>query len=143
MVHRVLLVDDSVAVRAALRAFLGARAGVQVVGEAADGPDAVRLAGELSPDLVILDLSMPGLNGIEATRLIVSSNPHVKVIALSMHAEPPLVRRMLDAGASAYVVKERGVLQLGRAIDAVLGGATYVSPKLAAVLGHARPPASA
>jgi DNA-binding NarL/FixJ family response regulator len=136
---RVLLVDDHAAVRAALRAVIGGRPNLQIVAEAEDGLDAVRLARDLSPDLVIMDLSMPRLNGVEATRQIVSADPQAKVIALSTHADLPVVRRMLQAGAVAYVLKERAVIQIGRAIDAALAGATYVSPKLAAALDPIRP----
>jgi DNA-binding NarL/FixJ family response regulator len=135
----VLLVDDHAAVRAALRAVIGGRPNLQIVAEAENGLDAVRLARDLAPDLVIMDLSMPRLNGVEATRQIVSADPQAKVIALSTHADVPVVRRMLEAGAVAYILKERAVIQIGRAIDAALAGATYVSPKLAAALDPIQP----
>jgi DNA-binding NarL/FixJ family response regulator len=129
-IRRALLVDDSAAVRSALRALLGTHAGMRVVGEATNGLDAVRLARELSPDLVIMDLCMPRLNGIEATRQITSAEPRPKVIALSMVADGLLARQMLEAGAAAYVLKNRAVRQLERAMEAVFAGTTYVSPDL-------------
>lgn len=131
---RVLLADDHGIVREGLRSLLEKEPGIEVVGEAENGRDAVRLARELSPDVAVVDISMPGLNGIEATRRIVSGCPGTKVIALSMHSHRRFIREMLRAGASGYVLKDCAVKELVGAIEAVVAGGTYLCPAIAGVV---------
>ena len=127
---RVLLVDDHEPYRQRLRAYLDEHPDIQVVAEAGDGRAAVRLAGQLEPDAVVMDVAMPDLNGIEATRRITESFPKVKVLALSMHRERRFVEGMLAAGASGYVLKENALSKLPGALRTVAGGGTYVCPEL-------------
>ncbi|MBI5446181.1 MAG: response regulator transcription factor, partial [Deltaproteobacteria bacterium] len=124
---RILLADDHRLVRQGLRAVLEGQRGWRVVGEAENGHQAVRLARESAPGVAIVDVSMPDLNGIEATRQILAENPRVKVVALTVHADPKLVAEMLRAGASAYVLKEGALEELERAVRAVLAGEIYLS----------------
>jgi len=114
--------------RAGLKALLQSRPGVEVVGEAGDGRSAVRMAGELSPDIVVMDINMPDLNGIEATRQIRADGKGPKVIALTAYAPHRFTVEMLKAGASAYVLKTSAFQELGEALDAVLAGRVYISP---------------
>ncbi|MFK8015013.1 MAG: response regulator transcription factor [Gammaproteobacteria bacterium] len=117
---RILLVDDHKIVREGLRLLLDQQAhDWQVVGEASGGRSAIALAGTLRPDVVIMDVSMPGLNGVEATRRIVQAQPAARVIALSMHVEPSYVATMLAAGARGYVNKEAAFDEIVAAIRAV------------------------
>jgi two-component system response regulator DegU len=102
----VLIVDDHAAVRRSLAQALQGRSGIEVVAEAPDGDSAVRLAKRLRPDVVLMDVVMPGLDGIEATRQIVQNHPQVRIIGLSVHDSPVYVARMLEAGASAYLLKD-------------------------------------
>jgi DNA-binding NarL/FixJ family response regulator len=127
MTVKVLVADDHQILREGLVTILG-KAGMTVVGEAADGRTAVRLARELQPQVVIVDIAMPELNGIEATRQIVEEFPHIKVIALSMHADRHFVRGMLQAGASGYLLKYCASQDLVQAIGAVLNHQTFLSP---------------
>ncbi len=127
---RILLADDHRIVREGLKDLLEKRTDLRVVGEAADGLEAVRLAAQLQPDVVILDISMPGLNGIEATRRIVADLPRVKVVALSMHADRRYVLEMLKAGAVAYLLKDSAFDELTHAIDNVMACASYLSPAI-------------
>jgi len=127
---RIVLADDHEVVRRGLRAYLESAAGLDVVGEAADGGEAVRLAREHQPDIVIMDVVMPGVNGVEATRRIRSENPEIKIIAFSIHAGRPAVKDMLKAGASGYVLKECGCSEMTRAIQTVQDGQTYLSPRI-------------
>lgn len=131
MSTRVLLVDDHKIVRDGLRNLLAGELGMDVVGEADNGRDAVRLARELSPDVVVMDVGMTGLNGIEATRQIVSEANGPKVVALSMHAERRFVAEMLKAGATGYLPKDCAFGELAEAIRSAVAGRTYLSPAIA------------
>jgi DNA-binding NarL/FixJ family response regulator len=128
MVVRVLLVDDHRIVREGLRGLLERRTDLKVVGEAADGEAAIALAREVSPDVVILDVSMPRMNGVEATRRILAERPGVKVLALSMHPDRRYVIEMLKAGASGYMLKDSAFDELIRAIESLMAGRSYLSP---------------
>jgi DNA-binding NarL/FixJ family response regulator len=131
---RILMADDHDVVRTGIRTVLERQANVEVVGEASDGRSAARLADELSPDLVLMDIGMPDLNGVEATRQIAGEDRRVKVIALSMHLERRVVTDVLRAGASGYVLKDAVVTELSRAIGAVMAGRVYLSPRVADLL---------
>ena len=122
----ILIVDDHNIVRDGLRALLEPLAGMKVVGEAENGRVAVRLAREIQPDIVIIDVAMPDLNGIEATRKIRSQVPGTKVIGLSMHSDRRFVSRMLQAGAAAYLRKESAFEEIAAAIEAVARGEHYL-----------------
>ena len=134
MTARILLADDHEIMRAGLRAILESEAGMEVVGEADNGRDAVKSAQECQPDVVLMDIGMPDLNGIEATRQILSEAPDVKVIALSMHADKRFVASMFQAGASAYLLKKSAARELLKAIAEVTGGQIYISPQVAGVV---------
>ena len=132
MPFTILVADDHKIFREGLRALIERQDGMQVVAEAEDGRRAVRLAEELEPDVVVMDISMPQLNGFEATRQIVERIPRVKVLALSMHSEEPYVGEMLSAGASGYLLKDCAFEELAGAIDTVMSGRVYLSPDIAA-----------
>ena len=128
MVTKVLIADDHQIVRQGLRTLLEKEHDLKVVAEAEDGRSTVRLARETQPEVIIMDVAMPDLNGIEATRQIVSELPKAKVIALSMYADRRFVVNMLKAGASGYLLKDCAFEELTRAIRAVLAHKTYLSP---------------
>jgi DNA-binding NarL/FixJ family response regulator len=128
MAIRILIADDHRIVRQGLRTLLQKEPDLQVVAEADDGRVTVRLVREMVPDVVIMDVAMPDLNGIEATRQIVSEFPQVKVIALSMYADRRFVVNMLRAGAVGYLLKDCAFEELARAIRAVLAHKVYLSP---------------
>lgn len=130
----ILLVDDHQIVRNGLRALIEQQPDMRVVAEAGDGRTAVRLACELSPDVVVMDIGMPDLNGIEATRQVVSALPGVRVIALSMHSDRRFVAEMLRAGASGYLLKDCAFEELIHALQTVAGDQTYLSPGIASVV---------
>jgi DNA-binding NarL/FixJ family response regulator len=134
MKTRVLLADDHVMMRGGLRMLLEQNAELAVVGEAEDGRETVRLAKKLSPDVVVMDIAMPDMNGIEATRQIIAEHPGVKVIALSMHSDRHFVSEMLKAGATAYLLKQCAVDELIMAIRTVLKNQTYLSPCISGVV---------
>jgi DNA-binding NarL/FixJ family response regulator len=127
---RVLLAEDHAMVRSGIRALLES-VNMEVVGEASDGHEALRLAGETSPDVVLLDVAMPRLNGIEAARQIMEAHPKCKIIMLSMHADEQYVYEALRAGVNGYVVKDAAFGELVTAIRTVLSGRNYLSPSLA------------
>jgi DNA-binding NarL/FixJ family response regulator len=125
---RVLLADDHALVRAGFRSLLETIPGVQVVADADNGHDALRLIEEHRPHIAIMDISMPGLNGLEATARISAEFPSVRVIILSMHANEEYVLRALQAGASGYLLKDADPAELELAVAAVARGDTYLSP---------------
>jgi len=134
MPTRVLLVDDHAIIRQGLASLLEKQPDIEVVGSVENGRKAVDIARELAPDLVIMDISMPNLNGIDATRKIVEEMGDVKVIALSIHSSRHFVSEMLKAGASGYILKECLFDELVEAIKTVLNGGTYLSPKITGVV---------
>ncbi len=134
MTIRVLLCDDHRIFREGLRTLLEKNPGLSVVGEAGDGPGAVKKAQELAPDIVLMDISLPNLNGIEATRRILALRPQVKVIVLSMHSDPRFVREALTAGASGYLLKDSAFEELLTAVAAVAAGQDYLSPAIAHIV---------
>lgn len=125
-----ILCEDHKIVREGLRSLLNGEPYIEVVGEAEDGRAAVRMCEELLPDLVIIDVLMPGLNGIEATRQITSGNPKVKVIALSMYADKRFIASMIKAGASGYLIKECAFNELVKAVWAVSNNRIFFSPSI-------------
>lgn len=130
MKFRVLLADDHAMFRKALRMALEMASDVEVVGEAANGADVLRLFGESLPDVVCMDLNMPGLNGVETTRQLLALYPEVKVIGLSCHVEPHRVAEMFNAGALGYVVKMSAGTDLLPAIRQVTQNQPYLSAEL-------------
>lgn len=125
---RVLLADDHTLVRAGIRGLVAALPDVEVVGETGDGQEALRLAETLRPDLVLLDIGMPGLNGLEVAARLAKADPTIRVIILSMHTSEEYVLQALRAGAAAYLLKGSAVAELEVAIRAVARGETYLSP---------------
>jgi len=133
MTQTILIADDHRLLREGLRALLE-RDGFRVVAEADNGRSAVRLAKQLQPDIVITDIAMPDLNGIEATRQVRAEAPRSKVLALSMHTESGFVLGILEAGASGYLLKDAAFEELSIAIKAVLKGQIYLSPAITGVV---------
>jgi DNA-binding NarL/FixJ family response regulator len=130
----ILLVDDHPIFREGLRSLIDRSDTAVVAGEAGDGAEAVRLAGELKPDLVIMDLTMPVMNGIDATREITGKYPEIRVLALSMETNRFFVVEVLKAGATGYVLKDTAFAELAEAIDTVARGETYLPRKVATLL---------
>lgn len=127
---RILLADDHTMVRQGFRLILAAQPDMEVVGEAGDGRQAVELAEQLRPDLVVMDVAMPGLNGIEATRRLAQSSPCTRVLALSMHKDSVYVREILRAGARGYLLKDSIDRDLLAAVRSVARGEGYLSPAI-------------
>jgi DNA-binding NarL/FixJ family response regulator len=127
----VLLVDDHNLVRRGFRRMLEDEDDIEVVGEAADGKEAVRVAKRLHPQVIVMDCAMPGLNGLVATRRILADSPSCAILMLSMHSEDTLVRQALDAGAKGYVLKNAIDLDLATAVRKVAAGETVIEPSLA------------
>jgi two-component system, NarL family, response regulator NreC len=131
---RILLADDHVVMRSGLRLLLERQPNLEVVAEAADGQEAVRLAAAEKPEVVIMDIAMPHLNGVEATRQIVTRNPETAVVILSMHSDESYVLRSLKAGARAYLLKDSAEADLIAAIRAIQGGKSFFSPGVRRIL---------
>jgi two-component system response regulator NreC len=125
---RIILADDHQIVRQGLRILLEAEPDMEVIAEADNGRKVLKLARELEPDVIIMDLSMPELNGIEATRQILSGSPEVKIVALSMHSDSLFVLNMIKSGASGYLLKDCALEELVKAIRTVMNQKTYLSP---------------
>lgn len=134
MTIRVLLAEDHKLVRECLRAALETEGDIEVVAEADNGRMAVKLTADKQPNIVVMDVVMPDLNGIEATRQILAKAPGVKVLALSMHSDRRFVAGMLSAGASGYVLKDCAFEELAQAIRMVAANKTYLSPRIAGVV---------
>jgi DNA-binding NarL/FixJ family response regulator len=131
---RIIIADDHEIVRNGLRSLIEKEPDIEVIAEADNGRTAVRIALELAPDVVIMDIGMPDMNGIEAARQIIVAMPAIKVIALSMHAEKRYVMEMLKAGASGYILKDNAYEELARAIRTALNNRTYLSPQVAEIV---------
>ena len=131
---RVLLADDHTLIRAGLRLVVSSQPDLTVVGEANDGREAVALAEKLKPDVAVLDIGMPSLNGIEACRQIRAALPGTYVVMLSMHSDEGYVLRALKAGANAYLLKDSAEADLARAIHSVVAGKSFFSPAVGKVL---------
>lgn len=134
----VLLVDDHALVRRGFRRLLEDDPSIAVVGEANSGEDAIRLAGELKPHVVVMDVAMPGTNGLAATRAILARDPGARILVLSMHSEETLVRQAMAAGACGYVLKNALDLDLAAAVKRVAAGETVVDPAVAQPASGAR-----
>lgn len=131
---RILLADDHTVVRDGLRVLLERQPGFEIAGEASDGIEAVRLAEESNPDVVLMDIAMPLLNGIEATRRIVAKCPRTAVVILSMHYDESYILRSLKAGARGYLVKDSAKTDLINGIRTVHEGRSFLSPKVSRIL---------
>lgn len=134
MSTRILIVDDHGLIRAGLRALLDSEEDIEVVGDAGDGNTAVQLANELKPDIVLMDISMPEMNGIEATGKIKEILPQTQVLAMTVHEDESMLREMVRAGASGYIIKRAMKAELLRAIQLVLQGNLYIYPSLTRAL---------
>lgn len=127
---RILIADDHKIVRDGLHILIDRQIDMEVIGEAKNGQEAVELTKKLRPDVVIMDISMPDMNGIDATRLISEENCDVKIIALSMHSDRRFVVGMLEAGASGYLLKDRAFSELAGAIRLISENNSYMSPEI-------------
>lgn len=133
---RILLADDHIVMRTGLRALLERQPNLEVVGESENGRETVGLAASLRPDVVVMDVGMPVLNGIEATQTIVTQCPTVAVVILSMHADESYVMRALKAGARGYLLKDSAAADLIGAIQAISQGKSFFSPKVSRILAE-------
>jgi DNA-binding NarL/FixJ family response regulator len=127
---RVVLADDHVLIRAGLRALLHSLPNIEVIGEASDGHEAIDVIAKHQPDVVIMDIGMPGLNGVDSARRIVKQVPGTRIIILSMHANEEYVGRALEAGAMGYLLKGAEPAELELVLKAVMRGETYLSPSI-------------
>ncbi len=131
---KILLVDDHEIMREGMCALLKRLPDLEIVGQASDGRSGISLAKEFSPDIVIMDIGMPNLNGIEATRQLLTDNPRLKVMALSTHSDGTIVAKMLKAGASGYMLKESAFSELMEGIAAMMEGKTYLCSRISKVV---------
>ncbi len=128
---RVLLADDHMVVREGLKTLINAQPDMQVVGEAENGREALKRAADLSPDVVVMDISMPEMNGVEATERLRKECPQIKIVALTIYEDTGYLRQLLKAGASGYVIKRAVVEELVHAVRTCASGGSYIEPALA------------
>lgn len=131
---RVLLADDHAILRSGIRALLEDEPDIEVVGEAEDGHAVIRMVAELEPDLILIDIAMPRLNGLEATRRIMQANPQAKILILTMHENEEYVRQVFASGAMGYILKDAAVRELLGAIRAIYRGEVVLSPAITRVV---------
>jgi DNA-binding NarL/FixJ family response regulator len=141
---RVLIVDDHAFIRRGVQSILQSFPEWVMCGEAGDGTDAVRLAEELNPDVVLMDVTMPGMNGIDATRIIRKAHPQMKIVLLTLHESSEILRNGFRAGANGYLLKADAEQELIKALRVVVGEGSYISPKIdqgvvAGVINEIRP----
>ncbi len=134
MSTKIVVVDEHKILREGLSTLIAKQPDMEIVGEATDGREALQLVEKLTPDLILMDVTMPNLNGIEATRKIKSKNPDIEIIALSLHSDRRYVLGMIDAGASGYLLKECAFEELVRAINTVMSKKKYLSPGISDIL---------
>lgn len=134
MITKIMVVDEHKILREGLSTLIAKQPDMEIIGEAKDGREALRLVDKLSPDLILMDVTMPNLNGIEATRKIKSKKPDIEIIALSLHSDRRYVLGMIDAGASGYLLKECAFDELVRAINTVMSRKKYLSPGISDIL---------
>lgn len=127
---RVLIVDDHAFIRRGIQSILNSSPGWDFCGEAENGIAAIRMAADLRPDVIIMDVSMPGLNGLEATRVIHEAHPDIKILLLTLHQSVEILRSAFHAGALGYLLKSEAEQELLRALDMITGQQIYVSPKI-------------
>jgi len=131
---RIMLVEDHTMVREALRTVLEQDKGMQVVAEVGDGETALRMADELAPDVIVMDIALPGQSGIEVTRRLTAAHPEIKVLALSTYLDRRIVQQMLDVGARGYIVKSAAGAELKQGIRSVVDGHSYLCPQVTALV---------
>jgi len=131
---KIIVVDEHRILREGLSTLIAKQPDMEIIGEATDGREALQLLEKLLPDLILMDVTMPNLNGIEATRKIKSKNPEIEIIALSLHSDRRYVLGMIDAGASGYLLKECAFEELVRAINTVMAKKKYLSPGISDIL---------
>ncbi|MDW8367842.1 MAG: response regulator transcription factor, partial [Abditibacteriales bacterium] len=138
---RILLVDDHVVLRDGLKLLINRQSDMEVVGEAGDGEEALRKVRQLNPDVVLMDLSMPSVNGVEATEALKRSHPHIKVLVLTVHEGDIYLQPALKAGARGYIVKRAAAEEVVNAIRVVVSGGVYIHPSVAdqIVQGYVHP----
>jgi len=134
MAIKIILADDHRLMREGLRLLLETQPGIEIVAEAENGRETLQLVRKYKPDVVLMDIAMPDLNGIDATRQIVSEFPKIKIIALSMHTNKKFIVEMLTAGASGYLIKDSALEELSKAINTVINNKVYLSPIITSVV---------
>jgi len=131
---KIIVVDEHKILREGLSSLINKQPNMKTIGEATDGREAIEIVNKLSPDLVLMDVTMPNLNGIEATRKIKSKKPNIEIIALSLHSDRRYVLGMIEAGVSGYLLKECAFDELVQAINTVMDGKKYLSPEISDIL---------
>lgn len=131
---RVLVADDHPLTLDGIKAAIGADSQIEIVGEAVDGPTALRRAIELKPDVAVLDLSMPGIDGVELARKLLAACPNCRVLSLGLREDAPALRRLLDLGVAGYVLKSSDSVELCRCVQSIAHGGVYLDPAIAGVL---------